>query len=142
MQHSLIAYFEANVQLKRNQRLYTWLSTAECHEKETLTYGDVAERGRAVCYALRAFWGVPDGARVMLIFPPGLDFLIAFFGCQYAKVIAVPYYPPIIPASPMPSAGEKRMLADGLARVVRIYNSCQPEILLSTSQCAAALPFA
>jgi len=32
---------------------------------------------------------------------------VGFFGCQYAAVIAVPYYPPVIPMSPMPSLGAK-----------------------------------
>ena len=30
----------------------------------------------------------------MLLYPPGLDFIPAFFGCLYAGVIAVPAYPP------------------------------------------------
>ena len=29
----------------------------------------------------------------LLLFPPGLDYLVAFFGCLYAKAIAVPLYP-------------------------------------------------
>ncbi|MDO4570141.1 MAG: aminotransferase class I/II-fold pyridoxal phosphate-dependent enzyme [Planctomycetia bacterium] len=34
------------------------------------------------------------GQRAMLLYPPGLDFIIAYFGCLYAGVIAVPVYPP------------------------------------------------
>src|SRR6476469_6712571 len=34
------------------------------------------------------------GERALLLFPPGLDYLAAFFGCLYAKTIAVPLYPP------------------------------------------------
>ena len=30
------------------------------------------------------------GERAVLLFPPGLDFISAFFGCMYAGVIAVP----------------------------------------------------
>ena len=139
VQRSLIDYFEANVRKKRHERLYTWHGSAQCSEDIKWSYGDMAQRGRAVCHALRRRWGVSDGSRVMLIYPPGLDFLVAFFGCQYAAVIAVPYYPPMIPASPLPSASAKKMLADGLAKVVRIYDSCRPEILLSTTMCAAAI---
>jgi len=138
VQQSLIAYFEANVGRKKHERLYTWHGTAKCSEDVVWSYADVARRGQTVCVALRKRWDVSDGARVMLIYPPGLDFLVAFFGCQYAALIAVPYYPPIIPASPMPSAGAKKMLADGLAKVVRIYDSCHPEMLLSTTMCAFA----
>jgi hypothetical protein len=138
VQQSLIAYFEANVGRKKEERLYTWHGSAKCSEDVVWSYADVARRGQMVCVALRRRWEVADGARVMLVYPPSLDFLAAFFGCQYAGVIAVPYYPPVIPASPMPSAAAKKMLADGLAKVVRIYDSCHPAMLLSTTMCAFA----
>jgi acyl-CoA synthetase (AMP-forming)/AMP-acid ligase II len=34
------------------------------------------------------------GERALLLYPPGLDFIVAFLGCTYAGVIAVPVYPP------------------------------------------------
>ena len=34
------------------------------------------------------------GGRALLLYPPGLDFIAAYFGCLYAGVIAVPVYPP------------------------------------------------
>ena len=34
------------------------------------------------------------GQRVLLLYPPGLDFIAAYFGCLYAGAIAVPVYPP------------------------------------------------
>jgi 8-amino-7-oxononanoate synthase len=34
------------------------------------------------------------GERVLLLYPPGLDFITAYFGCLYAGAIAVPVYPP------------------------------------------------
>ena len=30
----------------------------------------------------------------MLLYPPGLDYIAAFYGCLYAGVTAVPAYPP------------------------------------------------
>jgi acyl-CoA synthetase (AMP-forming)/AMP-acid ligase II len=35
-----------------------------------------------------------SGERALLLYPPGLDYLAAFFGCLYAGVVAVPAYPP------------------------------------------------
>ena len=34
------------------------------------------------------------GDRAVLLFPPGLDFIVAFFGCLLAGVIAVPIMVP------------------------------------------------
>lgn len=34
------------------------------------------------------------GQKALLLYPPGLDFIAAFFGCLYAGVVAVPVYPP------------------------------------------------
>ena len=34
------------------------------------------------------------GQRILLLYPPGLDFITAYFGCLYAGAIAVPVYPP------------------------------------------------
>ena len=34
------------------------------------------------------------GERALLLYPAGLDFVAAFFGCLYAGVVAVPAYPP------------------------------------------------
>jgi acyl-CoA synthetase (AMP-forming)/AMP-acid ligase II len=34
------------------------------------------------------------GSRALLLYPPGLEFVGAFFGCLYAGVVAVPAYPP------------------------------------------------
>ncbi len=37
---------------------------------------------------------VEPGARVLIMLPPGIDFVPAFFGVLYAGAIAVPTYPP------------------------------------------------
>ncbi len=35
-----------------------------------------------------------EGERALLLYPAGLEFIAAFFGCLYAGVVAVPAYPP------------------------------------------------
>ncbi len=35
-----------------------------------------------------------SGERALLLYPAGLEFIAAFFGCLYAGVVAVPAYPP------------------------------------------------
>ena len=38
--------------------------------------------------------GAPPGERVLLLYPPGLEYVAALFGCLYAGAVAVPAYPP------------------------------------------------
>jgi len=129
---NLVAAFEARAVAQGPAKAYTWLRS-DASEEASLSYEQLRGRARALCVALHRTWGVPEQARVMLIYPPGLDLLVAFFGCQFAAVIAVPYYPPAIPMSPMPSTSERRILADGLAKVARIAASCAPELMLSSA---------
>ncbi|WP_171074144.1 non-ribosomal peptide synthetase [Nonomuraea basaltis] len=58
-----------------------------------LTYAALDRRARAIAVQLRSA-GVAEGERALLLYPPGADFLAAFFGCLYAGVVAVPTFPP------------------------------------------------
>ncbi|EPX59032.1 Long-chain-fatty-acid--CoA ligase [Cystobacter fuscus DSM 2262] len=66
------------------------------HEDTTsgvsLTNGQLDERARAIAAFLQNHGTVGD--RALLLYPPGLDFITAFFGCLYAGLIPVPAYPP------------------------------------------------
>ena len=75
----------------------------------------------------------PSGHSGSSLRPAPQELLVAFFGCNYAAVIAVPYYPPVLPTSPMPSAAARRTLGEGIDKVARIYASCAPSLLLSTA---------
>ena len=57
-----------------------------------LTYARLELRARAIAANLQNM-GLA-GQRVLLVYPPGLDFITAFFGCLYAGCVAVPTYPP------------------------------------------------
>ncbi|GHH42752.1 non-ribosomal peptide synthetase [Lentzea cavernae] len=59
--------------------------------QSALTYPQLHDRARSVA-ALLAQRCAP-GDRVLLQLPPGLDYVVAFLGCLYAGVIAVPLYP-------------------------------------------------
>ncbi len=71
-----------------------FISLAESLEEEgRLTYGVLYARARAIAGLLEQ---CGSGSRpVALLYPPGLDYVVAFFGCICAGVPAVPLYPPI-----------------------------------------------
>jgi acyl-CoA synthetase (AMP-forming)/AMP-acid ligase II len=61
-------------------------------EETRITYGQLDRRARAIAAEFQAR-GLA-GQRALLLFPPGLEFVAALFGCFYAGVVAVPAYPP------------------------------------------------
>jgi len=83
---------------------------------ETWTYADVDRKARAIAASLQAM-GM-EGERALLLYPSGLDFVAAFFGCLYAGVIAVPAYPP--------------RRNRNMARIDAIANDAEAKIALTT----------
>jgi len=73
------------------QIAFTFLEDGETTQA-TLTYPELDRRSRAIASQLQAL--NLSGERALLLYPPGLDYLVAFFGCLYAGVVAVPAYPP------------------------------------------------
>lgn len=57
-----------------------------------ITYAQLDRRAKAIAARLTSMGFA--GQRALLLYPPGLDFVEAFFGCHYAGVIPVPAYPP------------------------------------------------
>jgi amino acid adenylation domain-containing protein len=70
---------------------YRFLEDGE-EEGSFLTYAELDRRARAVAAFLQREGGA--GERALLLFPPGLDFVVSFLGCLYAGTVAVPAYPP------------------------------------------------
>lgn len=71
--------------------LYTFLHDGE-EESAQLTYGELDARARAVAVRLQA--QCAPGDRILLLYQPGIDYIVGFFACLYAGMIAVPAYPP------------------------------------------------
>ncbi|MBE9162167.1 non-ribosomal peptide synthetase [Tychonema sp. LEGE 06208] len=80
-----------NRALHQPEQKYTFLLDGKT-ETASLTYRQLDAIARSHAVRLQKL-GL-TGERALLLFPPGLDYLAAFFGCLYAKVIAVPLYPP------------------------------------------------
>lgn len=61
-------------------------------EIKTLTFAELDHRAKAVA-AMLVSKGYA-GKRALMMYPPGLDFIVAFFGCHYAAVTPIPAFPP------------------------------------------------
>lgn len=112
-------------ELKRRARLAKWrhkivYTFLDDRGRETVNYTleEVDAAARRVAGALQRDAGVKKGDRVMLCFPPGLDFALAFWGCLYAGAVAIPVYPPYPGTLAKDLPKFNRMVADSGARVV------------------------
>src|SRR5262249_47427170 len=74
-----------------HDRAFSYLVDGESNEIQW-TYEELDRRARAIGAWLQVQSLV--GERALLLYPAGLDFIAAFFGCLYAGVVAVPAYPP------------------------------------------------
>jgi 8-amino-7-oxononanoate synthase len=74
-----------------HDRAFIYLVDGE-NEEVQLSYRELDRQARAIGGRLQAL-GLA-GERALLLYPAGLEFIAAFFGCLYAGVVAVPAYPP------------------------------------------------
>jgi len=70
---------------------YTFLADGET-EATHLAYAALDCQARAI--AARLAEAGATGERILLLYPPGLAYIAAFFGCLYAGAVPVPGYPP------------------------------------------------
>ena len=60
----------------------------------SLTYQRLADSSRALAAHMMNKLKLKKGDRVILVYPPSLDFVVAFIACLRVGVIAVPVFPP------------------------------------------------
>ncbi|MBL8148827.1 MAG: fatty acyl-AMP ligase [Blastocatellia bacterium] len=121
-QNTLVALLQQKAEEHAEKVLYTFLADGEI-EADKLTYGELALKSRAIAAVLQEQNAA--GERALLVFPPGNDYIAAFFGCLYAGVIAVPVYPPGINQS--------------LSRLQAIAFDARAKIALTTSDIVAQI---
>ncbi|MBS4729960.1 thioester reductase domain-containing protein [Mycobacterium sp. SM1] len=119
---TLIDYLRTWETRRPDQALYRFVD-ATGRELEHYTYQGFGERTRELAAYLSAEAGLRPGDRALLVYPPGLEMVAAFFACARLGVIAVPVSPPL------PMAFDA-----GLAKLGFIARDCQAKTVLSTKQ--------
>ncbi len=93
-------------------------------EETTRTYAQLTLRARVI--AGRLLETFRPGDRLLLVYPPGISYIEAFFGCLYAGIIAVPAYPP-----------DPSRLERTVPRLAAILKDCTAAGILTTSAIAS-----
>lgn len=88
---SLVDILRYRAKEQPDQLAYRYLADGE-YDEVVMSYEDLDRRARSIAALLQS--SANAGDRALLIFPPGLDFITAYFGCMYAKILAIPAYPP------------------------------------------------
>jgi len=91
-----------------------------------LTYAELDSKARSIAGYLRTRF--TPGECLLLVYPPGLDFVQAFWGALYAGLIAVPVPPP-----------DTFRLTHSTARLQRLADDARPSGAMSTSQIRSML---
>jgi 1-acyl-sn-glycerol-3-phosphate acyltransferase len=88
---TLVELLHYRAQQHPDRTAFVFLQNGEL-EVNRLTYAELHQQAIAIAQELQAITSVGD--RALLVYPSGLEFISAFFGCLYAGIIAVPVYPP------------------------------------------------
>ncbi len=124
---TLVHLLRARAAQQPNLRALTFLANGE-GEGLAHTYGDLDRQSRAVAARLQSL-GVEAGQRALLVYPPGLDYVVGLLGCFYAGVTAVPAYP-----------ADSARFTRSLPRLISIIQDVQPAVVLTaTASLASAL---
>lgn len=82
-----VEVLQHRARMNSNQTAYTFLPDGDV-PSESVSYAELDLQARSIAGVLQRSFDKDE--RVLLLFPPGLDFIRAFFGCLYAGMIAVP----------------------------------------------------
>ncbi len=99
------------------KKAFIFLKDGE-NEHEALNYSQLDLKARTIAAKLLEM--DMENERALLIYPSGTDFIAGFLGCLYAKVIAVPAYPPT--------------KSRGTDRLESIYQNSGAKIALTTEE--------
>jgi acyl-CoA synthetase (AMP-forming)/AMP-acid ligase II len=89
---TLVELLRRRADREPDSALFRFLPDGEDGAELFLTPGALDLRARALATRLQDR-GL-TGGRALLVYPPGLEFIAAFFGCLYAGVVAVPAHVP------------------------------------------------
>lgn len=88
---SLVALLARRAEEQADDRAYVFVSDRGA-EEAVLTFRQLHHSASALASRLTA--AARPGDRAILVFPPGIEFMVAFFGCLMAGIIAVPMMMP------------------------------------------------
>lgn len=89
---SICDYVSLRGENDRNLVAYTFLHDPDDKSShQQITYGELLDR--VISFSARLQQVAAPGDRAILLYPPGIDYIVAFYSCLWAGLAAVPAYP-------------------------------------------------
>ncbi len=118
--NSLVDVLRTHADARPDAFAFGFLSDGQAVSAQ-LTYAQLDEQARVIGATLQQL--TKPGDRAILLYQPGLEFVVAFLGCQYAGVVAVPALPPNM----------SRVQAS-VERLALIVDNAKPSVILTTAE--------
>ena len=109
------AYVFERAQLAGSKTAFEYVQDGKIAE---INYSTIFQKSATIAQILLK--KTQPGNRILLIYPPGLEFITAFIACTLSGMIAVPCYPPV-----------NQAFSNKLALIIQ---DCKPSLALTTRQ--------
>lgn len=117
---TLVEIVGRHVEERPDFTVFTFLADGESQERN-LTFRELHDRAMALACRLREL--AAPGSRVLLVYDSGLEYICALLACFYARMIAVPVYPP-----------DAMRIERTLSRLEAILRDADARVVLSTAE--------
>lgn len=113
--NNLVELFQTRCEQHPDNTLYYFSNTGLVQDNVVYTYLAFENKVKSIAALIQE--NTTPGDRVLLIFEPGIEYILTFWACLYAGVLAVPAYPPTN--------------KNTVEKLQAIIENAQPKIILS-----------
>ncbi|QMT61545.1 fatty acyl-AMP ligase [Legionella sp. PC997] len=115
---NIVELFKERAFANPSAPLYYFSTTGLFENSEQYTYGELQQKIYSIAALIQQY--AKPGDRVLLIFTPGIDYIVTFWACLFSGVLAVPAYPPFDKST--------------VEKLQAIINNSKPSIILSNTE--------
>lgn len=116
--HTIVDILRERAKKQSSEVVYSYLSYQNMNDMDlkSLTYMELDKEARKIGAYLQKMNLMEE--RAILLYPQGLEFIKAFYGCLYAGTIAIPTY--------------QNLSIRYISRIIEIINSSSPKVIMTT----------
>ena len=90
---TIVHALRANAEVHPDKPLFSWID-GDAQETESYTFAEAMSEVDSLAWLFTAVFGLSRGDRVVLVYPPSLDFSLAMLACFRSGIVPVATFPP------------------------------------------------